>query len=195
MGSFSMLDKHEQWLLDLARRVCGALSDTGIDYRMVGGMAVFFHVDMLDPIAARLTPGVDFAIERVDLPVVAQAVRPLGLELGYDRGLNVLAGTVYDRVRTVGHLVFVREKIRSGYCEAVPDFSQPTVTPEGFLLASVTDLVRMKLTSNRIIDKVHLIDMDGVGLITPEIENALPETLRHRLQQVRDEERQSAGAE
>jgi hypothetical protein len=195
VASFSILDKHQQWLLDLARHVCGALSDAGIHYRMVGGMAVFFHVDMLDPIAARLTTGVDVAIQRVDLPRVGQAVRPLRLELRNDRGLNVLAGTVYDRVRTVGHLVFVREKIRSGYCEAVPDFSQPTVTAEGFLLASVTDLVRMKLTSYRIIDKVHIIDMDGVGLITPEIENALPEALRHRLQQVRKEERQSAGAE
>ena len=190
-----MLEEHQQWLLDLARRVCGTLSDAGIKYRMVGGMAVFFHVNMLDPIAARLTTGVDFAIEPVDLPRVAEAVRPLGLELGRDRGLNVLAGKVYDRVRTVGHLVFVREKIRSGYCEPVPDFSQPTVSPEGFLLTSVHDLVRMKLTSYRIIDKVHLIDMDGVGLITPEIENALPEALRQRLQQVRDEGRQSAGAE
>jgi hypothetical protein len=59
----------------------------------------------------------------------------------------------------------------------------------------VFELVRMKLNSNRIIDKVHIIDMDGVGLITPEIENALPEPLRLRLQQVRQEERQSAGAE
>lgn len=57
------------------------------------------------------------------------------------------------------------------------------------------ELVRMKLTINRIIDKVHIIDMDGVGLITPEIENALPESLRRRLQQVRHEDRQSAGAE
>jgi hypothetical protein len=59
----------------------------------------------------------------------------------------------------------------------------------------VPDLLRMKLTSLRLKDKVHIIDMDGVGLITPEIENALPEPLRHRLQQVRAEDRQSAGAE
>jgi hypothetical protein len=69
------------------------------------------------------------------------------------------------------------------------------VTKEGILLAPVADLVRMKLTSFRLKDKVHLLDMDSVGLITPEIEEALPEALRTRLEQVRKEERQSTGAE
>ena len=46
----------------------------------------------------------------------------------------------------------------------------------------------MKLISFRQRDKTHLIDMDSVGLITPEIEAGLPEALRERLQQVRAEE-------
>jgi hypothetical protein len=69
------------------------------------------------------------------------------------------------------------------------------VTKEGILLAPVADLVRIKLTSFRLKDKVHLIEMDSVGLITPEIEQALPEALRSRLDQIRKEERQSTGAE
>jgi hypothetical protein len=152
-------------------------------------------VDMRDPLAARLTPGVDLAIEQGDLSRVVEAVRPLGLEHALANGLDALAGPVADRIRTVSHLIFVREKVRPGYLEPVPDISEPAITQEGFLLAPVFELVRMKLNSNRIIDKVHIIDMDGVGLITPEIENALPEPLRLRLQQVRQEERQSAGAE
>jgi hypothetical protein len=48
----------------------------------------------------------------------------------------------------------------------------------------------MKLTSFRLRDKVHIIDMDTVGLITPEIEAALPDALRLRLHQVRAEDRQ-----
>jgi hypothetical protein len=63
------------------------------------------------------------------------------------------------------------------------------------LLAPVADLVHMKLTSFRLKDKVHLLDLDSVGLITPEIEQALREALRDRLEQVRKEERQSTGAE
>ena len=53
----------------------------------------------------------------------------------------------------------------------------------------------MKLTSFRLRDKTHVIDMDSVGLITPEIEAALSDPLRRRLQQVREEEAQSTGAE
>ena len=191
MVLISVVDRHTKWLMDLSRRVCGVLNHAGINYRTVGGMAVYFHVDRLNPMAARLTRGVDFAIERADLPRVLQAVRPLGLEHRRVAGLEVLAGSVGDSIRTVSHLIFVREKVRTSYLEPVPDFSDATVTQEGLVL----DLVRMKLTSNRIIDKTHIIDMDGVGLITPEIENALPEPLRRRLHQVCEEERQSAGAE
>jgi hypothetical protein len=46
----------------------------------------------------------------------------------------------------------------------------------------------MKLTSFRLKDKTHIVDLDLVGLITPEIEAGLPDVLRERLQQVRTEE-------
>jgi len=69
------------------------------------------------------------------------------------------------------------------------------VTNDGIMLAPVADLVRMKLNSFRLKDKVHIIDLDSVGLITPEIEQTLPDALRDRLDQVRKEERQSTGAE
>jgi len=97
--------------------------------------------------------------------------------------------------RRAVHLVFVREKVRPQYLEPVPDFSQPTVAENGILLAPVADLVRMKLTSFRPRDKTHLIDLDAVGLITPEIEAGLTEIMRQRLDQARKEEAQSAGAE
>jgi hypothetical protein len=64
-------------------------------------------------------------------------------------------------------------------------FSPPAKTVEGALIATVADLVRMKLTSFRLKDRVHLQDMDGVGLISPEIEAGLPEILRLRLAEVR----------
>jgi hypothetical protein len=43
----------------------------------------------------------------------------------------------------------------------------------------------MKLTTFRLKDKVHIQDLDGVGLITPEIEAQLPDLLRQRLAEVR----------
>ena len=78
--------------------------------------------------------------------------------------------------------------MRPDYVEAVPTFSVPVRTVEGVPLAPVLDLVRMKLTSFRLRDRVHLKDMDGVGLITPETEAQLPPALRDRLRAVRAED-------
>jgi hypothetical protein len=52
----------------------------------------------------------------------------------------------------------------------------------------VLDLVRMKLTSFRLRDRVHLKDLESVGLITSEIEAELPPPLRERLAEVRTQE-------
>jgi len=68
--------------------------------------------------------------------------------------------------------------------EPVPA-SEPVRTKEGILIAPVADLVLMKLTSFRLKDKVRIQDLDGVGLITPEIEKSLSEPLRQRLAEVR----------
>ncbi len=87
--------------------------------------------------------------------------------------------------RSAVHLVFVRERVRPHYVEPAPDFSPPVQTVEGVLLAPVADLVRMKLTSYRLKDRVHIQDLDAVGLITPEIEGGLSEPLRARLREVR----------
>ena len=107
----------------------------------------------------------------------------------------MLVDAKQPKARSAVHLLFVREKVRPDYLEPVPEFSKPTVTAEGILLAPVSDLLRMKLTSFRLRDKTHVIDMDSVGLITPEIEAALSDPVRCRLQQVREEEAQSTGAE
>ncbi len=49
----------------------------------------------------------------------------------------------------------------------------------------VADLVRMKLNSYRDIDRVHVRDMDSIGLVTPAIESALTPELRKRLDHIR----------
>lgn len=195
MVLFQAYESHLEQLTEVARRVCGALLAAGISYRIVGGLAVLFHVQSRDPLAARLTKDVDLAIDRADLGRIVNAVRPVGLEYRHVAGVDMLVDAAEPKARSAVHLVFIREKVRPQYVEAVPDFSEPAVAEEGILLAPVADLVRMKLTSLRMRDKTHIIDLDSVGLITPEIESALPEVLRQRLEQVRREERQSTGAE
>ena len=53
------------------------------------------------------------------------------------------------------------------------------------LVIPVADLVRMKLTSFRLKDQVHVKALESAGLITPAVEVQLPSELIARLQQTR----------
>ena len=52
----------------------------------------------------------------------------------------------------------------------------------------VADLLRMKLSAHRDKDRVHIRSMDAAGLITAEIESALPVELQARLRHIRETE-------
>lgn len=182
---FQAYDKHLEQLSAVAERVCRVLREAGIEYRIVGGLAVLFHVESRDPLAARLTKDVDLAVDRADLPRITEAVRSLGLEYRHVAGLDMFVCANAPKTQSGVHLLFVQERF----------FSEPAVNYAGILLVSAPQLVRMKLISFRQRDKTHIIDMDSVGLITPEIEAGLSKPLRDRLQRVRAEEAQSTGAE
>jgi hypothetical protein len=187
------LDIHVEQLFSLLARLHAALANEGIEYRVIGGMAVFFQVSARDPDAARLTRDVDIAIARDDLDRIAKAAETFGFRYRHVAGLDMLVNAENPKAKSAIHLVFVREKVRPGDLSAIPDFSEPTKTIEGLRLAPIPDLLRMKLTSFRLKDKTHIVDMDSVGLITPEIETGLPEALRERLKQVRAEEAAATG--
>lgn len=67
----------------------------------------------------------------------------------------------------------------------MPELGDPFISEDGVLLASVADLVKIKLTSFRLRDQVHLKDMLGAHLITRGLETSLSPELRQRLEQVR----------
>ena len=183
--SITAIDRHVEQLFEVLSRLAKAFAKAGLEYRVVGGVAVFLHVEERDPLAARLTRDIDIAVDRRDLDRIAEAVRPFGFEYRHAAGVDMLVDAAQPHARSAAHLVFVREKVRPDYPEPVPEFSPPVRAKEGLLLAPVADLVRMKLTSYRLKDRVHLKDLDAVGLITPEMEAQLPEPLRERLREVR----------
>lgn len=187
------LDTHVEQLFKLLENLHSALSNSGIEYRVIGGMAVFLQVSAQDADAARLTRDVDIAVDRSDLDRIAKAAETFGFRYRHVAGIDMLVSAENPKAKSAVHLVFVGEKVRATDLAAIPEFSEPTKTVEGLLLAPVPDLVRMKLTSFRLKDKTHIIDMDSVGLITPEIEAGLPGAMRERLEQVRAEEAQATG--
>jgi hypothetical protein len=180
-------DIHVEQLFDRIQQLHLLLTAAGIPYRIVGGMAVFIHVFERDPLRARLTSDVDAAIHRLDLPAVIEAARKVGWVYRPAGGLDMLTEAGQPKARSAVRLLFLNEKIRPEYSEAVPD-SAPDRTREGFLVATVADLVRMKLTSYRLKDRVHIQDLDWVGLIGREIEERLSTVLLDRLAEIRASE-------
>jgi hypothetical protein len=185
MITIAAYDIHVEQLFEKVKRLHAALSDAGLPYRVIGGVAVFFQVFERDPGKARMTQDVDVAVNRADLTKIAAAAERHGFQYRHAAGLDMLVDAAHPRASTAIHLIFVCEKVRPEYLEPVPDFSEPTLTEEGVPLAPVADLVRMKLTSFRMKDRVHIQDLDSVGLITPEIEASLSEPLRARLAEAR----------
>jgi hypothetical protein len=178
-------DTHMDQLFERIKRLHAALGSAGIEYRVVGGLAVFFQVSMRRPGRGRSTEDVDVAIDRKELDRIAAAAEKFGFRYRHVAGVDMLVDADTPRASTAVHMVFINEKVRTEYLEPVPGFSEPTRTEEGLLLAPVADLVKMKLTSFRMKDQLHLKDLDSARLITPEIEASLSEPLRARLTEVR----------
>ena len=157
------------------QRLHQALDKAGIPYEVIGGMAVFLHVDRVDPILARLTRDIDIAIRRTDLDRIREAVRPFGLTYRHVAGVDMLLDADQPKARSAIHLIMAGEHIRVGTGEMIM----------GARVTSIDHLLTMKLTSFRLKDQVHVQDLDGAGLITKSMEDALSPLLQERLAQVR----------
>jgi hypothetical protein len=179
-------DRHVEQLFEVLNRVSTALREAGIEYRVIGGIAVYLHVAERDELAARMTRDIDLAVNRRDLDRIANAVRSYGFALRHVAGIDMLVDAAKPSARSAVHMVMAGERVRSTDIAPIPELSAPFETSEGILIVAVADLLRMKLTSFRLKDKVHIQDLDGVGLITPEVEATLPGELRERLAEVRE---------
>jgi hypothetical protein len=75
--------------------------------------------------------------------------------------------------------------VRPEYVAAVPDVSEST-SFKAYRVLGLEPLVRMKLTSYRRKDQVHLLDMLEIGLIDATWPARFPPELAARLQQLID---------
>jgi len=174
------MDRVEQRL----RRVTAALDAAGVAYAVVGGNAVAAWVASIDPAATRATKDVDLLVQRDDESHVAAVMASLGFERVDLRRLVLFTDPDEPSKKSGVHLIWADTLIRPSYCEPSPSVDEAVVTEEGFRLLDLPALVRMKLTSFRDIDRVHIADLLDVGLITDSIRGALAPELRSRLNQV-----------
>jgi hypothetical protein len=173
-----------QDLFSLAARVEEAFSAAGIEYRVVGGLATYLYVEEAEPDAGRLTKDIDIVVRREDLPKIAEAVEPFGLEYRHVAGVDMLVQKGQPSARRAVHMIFEGEKVRPEYSEPVAKLGDRTVL-QGIPVIPLAGLVTMKLTSFRAKDEAHVRDLDEQRLITPEIEAGLSPLLRERLAQAR----------
>jgi hypothetical protein len=173
-----------QDLVSLAARVEEAFSAAGIEYRVVGGLATYLYVEEAEPDAGRLTKDIDIVVRREDLPKIAEAVEPFGLEYRHVAGVDMLVQKGQPSARRAVHMIFEGEKVRPEYSEPVAKLGDRTVL-QGIPVIPLAGLVTMKLTSFRAKDEAHVRDLDEQRLITPEIEAGLSPLLRERLAQAR----------
>ena len=83
------------------------------------------------------------------------------------------------------HVLFAGEKVSPLDVLACPEVDESERAAE-FQVVSLPALVRMKLTSWRLKDRVHLLDMIQVGLIDAIWPSRLPPPLAARLQELLD---------
>jgi hypothetical protein len=167
-------------------RSAQALEAAGISYAVAGGNAVAAWVSKVDPGAARNTIDVDLIINRSDLDAAKAAMEGAGFVYAFSYGVHMFLDGPDGRPRDAVHLLFAGEKVDPRYAEAAPNLSS-TAQHDAYRLVDLDALVRMKLTSFRRKDQVHLQDMIGVGLIDASWLQKYSPDLAARLQELLDD--------
>jgi len=164
-------------------RAAAALDSAGVPYAVAGGNAVAAWVARVDEAAVRNTQDVDLLLRRQELDSAAAALAPAGFVRRHVKGIERFLDGPAAKAREAVHVVIAREKVRPDDDEPAPDVDESE--PIGPLrVLTLAALVQMKLTSFRLKDQVHLIDLLDVGLIDAGWADRLPESLRDRLRLV-----------
>jgi hypothetical protein len=166
-------------------RAAQALESARVPYAVAGGNAIAAWVSRVDEAAVRNTQDVDIVLRRDDLPVARKALEQVGFVYRHVASIDMFLDGPDAKARDAVHIVFAAEKVRTDYVTPVPDVSESEAT-ETFRLLSLDALVRMKLTSFRDKDRVHLRDLIDVGLMDASWLERVPTTLRPRLQELLD---------
>ena len=166
------------------RRAAAALDEAGIKYAVIGGNAVAAWVARVDPGATRSTKDVDLLVDESDLPRIENVLVQAGFVREDVIGVTLFRDPAEPSVRASIHLVWAQQKVRPQYNLPAPLVEESVRDPQGFNVIDLPALVRMKLTSFRDIDRVHIADMLSVGLIDETIKSGLPDDLRQRLNEI-----------
>jgi hypothetical protein len=166
-------------------RAAAALEAAGVPYAVIGGNAVAAWVARVDEAAVRNTADVDLLMRRGDLAAASSALSGAGFVPGEVAGVTLFLDGPTAGPRDALHVIFAAEKVQADYLLPAPDVAEAEHGGP-FRVLSLDALVRMKLTSFRDKDRVHLRDLIAVGLVDASWRGRLPAPLADRLQEIID---------
>ena len=162
------------------RKTVSILETAGIPFAIVGGNAVRIWVAQVDPGAVRATNDVDVLIRPADLENVKRVMADNGYHYRKAAGLDMFLEGENDSVRYAIHIFLANRMVKQDDYESNPDL-EPIEYGDGIRTLPLERLVRMKLNSFRLKDRVHLLDMIDVGLLSESWLAKFPKTLADRL--------------
>jgi hypothetical protein len=163
-----------------ACRAAGALDQAGIPHAVIGGNAVAAWVARVDAEAVRNTKDVDLLVRRGDFDRIIGVLESVGFVHHNVADVDLFLDGPEGSVRSAIHIVFAGERVHPDYVLPAPDVTDSEAGP-GFAVVRLDALVRMKLTSFRLKDRVHLLDLLEVGLVDESWCHQLPPELAARL--------------
>jgi hypothetical protein len=167
---------------DRLLRATAALETAAVPYAVIGGNAVAAWVARVDEAAVRNTPDVDILLRRADLLGARTGLEKAGFIYRRADDVDMFLDGPTAKARDAVHVVYANEKVRPDYLLPSPDVTEVERGP-AFQMLTLEALVRMKLTSYRLKDQVHIHDMLGVGLLDASWLARLPAELATRLKQ------------
>jgi hypothetical protein len=181
--SFERVVRAVEKVKERLHRAAATLEAAGIPYAVVGGNAVATWVGRVDEAATRTTQDVDILIARDSLEAAKSALASAGFIYRHVKGIDMFLDGPGAKARDAVHVLFAGEKVRADDPVPAPDLSESEPTP-AFRVVALEPLVRMKLTSFRDKDRVHLRDMIEVGLVDESWLTRLPTPLTERLREL-----------
>jgi hypothetical protein len=170
---------------DRLARATAALEAANVPYAVIGGNAVAVWVATVDAAAVRNTADVDILLRRPDMEAAKKALQAAGFIYQEVAGEVLFLDGPDATPRDAVHVLFAQEKVRAYYTNQTPDVTE-SEKPKDFRVLKLEALVRMKLTSFRRKDQVHLQDMLEIGLIDVSWKSRFSPDLADRLQQLID---------
>lgn len=161
-------------------RTTRALEDAQIPYAVIGANAVAHWVETRDEGAVRNTPNVDVLIAPPSLDRARSALEASGfVSLGSGTRPETLIDGPGGKERQAVRLWLVGDQL-SPTSDPLPTL-EGTLPTQPWRVVTLPCLVRMKLSAYRTIDRVHVRDLIGVGLVDASWPEKFPEVLAERL--------------